>query len=395
MAKQIRIHMMGAFCLEADGVMYDNLIAKTRRGVSLMQYLILERGRAVSGQRLIRELWMGRRSESPENALKTMVSRIRALLNGISPGLGNCILSESGGYCWKSAENVSVDALDIIAIFERLKTAAGIDEIALLTNRLQALYVGDMYQTGDINSGVAQVNWLHREYIEAVLRYVELLKKGEEYNEICEVCRKALLIDDLDEQLHIELMQAMANLNRATEAMAEYRKVVKTQKAVLDTEPSPELESCYEELAQAGKTLKFNLDVIRNELSEQDDDRRGPFFCDYRAFKEIYNIQMRNLERLGSTMFLGVIMLGEPGGSLNPVSRESGMAGLQEILRNNLRKGDIVTRFADNIYAMFLPTVNYETGSMVIERIQELFYKEYPSGNIAFHARISPLGGRR
>ena len=104
---------------------------------------------------------------------------------------------------------------------------------------------------------------------------------------------------------------------------------------------------------------------------------------------------MRNLERLGSTMFLGVIMLGEPDGSLSPVSRESGMAGLQEILRNNLRKGDIVTRFADNIYAMLLPTVNYDTGSMVIDRIQDLFYKEYPSGNIAFHARISPLGGIR
>ena len=102
---------------------------------------------------------------------------------------------------------------------------------------------------------------------------------------------------------------------------------------------------------------------------------------------------MRNIERLGSTMFLGVIMLGEPGHQLSPVSRESGMAGLQEILKNNLRKGDIVTRFSENIFAMLLPTVNYETGSMVIERIESLFVKEYPSGNIAFHARISPLGG--
>ena len=392
---KVKIHMMGSFWLEAGGKSYDNLVGKTRRGVSLMQYLILERGRVVSAQRLIRELWSGRRSESPENALKTMVSRVRAMLNGICDGLGACIGFEAGGYCWKNADNVEIDALEILTIFDRLKKSDNTDEISYLTNRLQQIYVGDLYQTGDLNNGTAQVNYLHREYIEAVLRYVEQLKKLEAYNEICDVCRKALIIDDLDEQLHIELMQAMVNLNRASEAMAEYRKVVKTQKSVLDAEPSEELASYYDTLAEAGKTLKFNLDVIRNELSEQESDRRGPFFCDYRAFKEIYNIEMRNLERLGSTMFLGVIMLGEPDGSLNPVSRESGMAGLQEILRNNLRKGDIVTRFADNIYAMLLPTVNYETGSMVIDRIQELFYKEYPSGNISFHARISPLGSRR
>ena len=391
----MRIHMMGSFWLEANGQSYDTLVSKTRRGVSLLQYLILERGRTVSAQRLIRELWAGRRSESPENALKTMVSRMRAMLNGISDGLGACIGYEAGGYCWRSSEKVEVDALEIISVLEKLKASTNIDEQSFLISRLQQLYTGDLFQTGDINNGIAQVNYLHREYIEAVLRYVDQLKKIEAYNEICDICRKALIIDDLDEQLHIELMQAMVNLNRASEAMAEYRKVVKTQKSVLDTEPSEEFASYYNTLAEAGKTLKFNLDVIHNELSQQDTDRRGPFFCDYRAFKEIYNIEMRNLERLGSTMFLGVIMLGEPDGSLSPVSRESGMAGLQEILRNNLRKGDIVTRFADNIYAMLLPTVNYDTGSMVIDRIQDLFYKEYPSGNIAFHARISPLGGIR
>ena len=52
-----------------------------------------------------------------------------------------------------------------------------------------------------------------------------------------------------------------------------------------------------------------------------------------------------------------------------------------------------MTRFADNVFAMLLPTVNYATGSMVTERIERLFYNEYPNRAIAFHARISPLGG--
>ena len=71
------------------------------------------------------------------------------------------------------------------------------------------------------------------------------------------------------------------------------------------------------------------------------------------------------------------------------------MAGLQEIMRANLRKGDIVTRFADNIYALLLPTINYATCTLVIQRIEQLFHEEYPAGNISFHARISPMGGEK
>ena len=395
MTGEIRIRTMGSFSIETGGRSYDYLAVRSRKGVSLMQYLIMEQGRAVSSQRLIRELWSGRRSEGPENALKTMVSRIRGLLNQVEPTLGGCIASVQGGYCWRSLPQVQVEVLEIMQILDQLKGECPPEVRSVLTERLLVLYRGDLFQTGDMNNGLSLVNWLHREYIDAVLKYITQLKGGEEYNRICDVCRKALLVDDLDEQLHIELMQAMMNLNRAEEAMAEYSRVMKGARAAIDLEPSEEMQACYEQLSEAGSTLRFNLDVIRNELSAQESGRRGPFFCDYRAFKEIYNIQMRNLERLGSTMFLGVIMLGEPGDNLSSVSRESGMAGLQEILRCNLRKGDIVTRFADNMYAMLLPTVNYETGNMVMERLEQMFYREYPARNITFHARISPMGGSR
>ena len=199
-------------------------------------------------------------------------------------------------------------------------------------------------------------------------------------------------IDDLDEQLHIELMQAMVNLNRTDEAAAEYRALAKQSREVLDAEPSEELQDYYESLAEAGKTIRFNLDIIRNELIEKEGGTKGPFFCTYEVFKEVYNIYMRNLERLGSSMFLAVIMLGEAGDKGNAVRRESCMAGLQEILKTNMRKGDIITRFSDNIFAMLLPTVNYSTGNMVMERIEDLYYQEYAALAIKFFARISPLG---
>ena len=140
-------------------------------------------------------------------------------------------------------------------------------------------------------------------------------------------------------------------------------------------------------------TLQLNLASIRQELQNQEEGQNGPFFCEYEAFKVIYNIQMSNLERLGSTMFLGVIMVGSQHGELSDIVRESAMAGLHEVRRRTRRRGDIVTRFSPNIIAMLLPTVNYSTGGIVIDRIESMFYSEYPNPTVVLHHRIAPLGG--
>ena len=392
MAEQVNIRMMGYFAIEANGTVHEELMAKSRKGVSLIQYLVLEQGRPVSSQRLIRELWSGSRNGNPENALKTMVSRMRSSLNEISPGLGMCIVSGQGGYRWCCAENVLIDVLKIIDLLKELRTELAAEERIVRTEHLLELYRGDLYLTGDLFSGQTMCNWLHNEYLNAVYRMVDALKEREEYNRICEVCRKATKVDDLDEQLHIELMQAMVNLNRVSDAAAEYLALRKNSRQILDAEPGQNVQEAYETLADAGKTIKFNLDVIRNELLEREDEWKGPFFCDYPVFKEIYNIQMRNLERLGSTMFLAVIMLGNLENSSMTGKTQSCMAGLQEILRMNMRKGDIITRFSENTFAMLLPMVNYSTGSLVMERIEHLYYQEYAALAIPFHVRISPLG---
>jgi len=396
---EIDIQLLGNFSVrvtQEDG-RYDFLEITSRKSISLITYLVLHGGKPVATQRLVRELWAGRHNVNSAGSLKTTVSRLRGTLNQVSDGLGACIGSERGAYFWNALPRVRVDVIEFSSLVRQLRDDMPEEERSRKFSRAMALYQGDLYQTGDMVNGEAQASYLHREYLDMVYSYVNFLKEREEYNEIVAVCRQALQKDELDEFLRIELMRAMVSLNRANDAQAEYRRVVMLNKNLLDAPPSEDLQACYKELAEAGRTLQFNLDTIRNELMERENERSGPFFCDYAAFKEIYNIQMRNLERLGSTMFLGVIMVVNPedgGDDISPVSRESAMAGLQEIMKRHLRKGDIVTRFAPAIYAMLLPTVNYSTGSMVMERMEQLFYEEYSRSKVALHHRISPLGGR-
>ena len=378
----VRIQLMGMFLIEVDGVVYDNLASRSRRGVSLIRYLILQEGQPVSAQRLIRDLRAGRHSDNPEGALKTLISRTRAMLNGISPGLGKCIVSEVGGYCWHNQPGVEVDVLHIQEILERLRRGPSPEARRALSEALINLYRGDL----------DDAEWMHKEYLDAVYDYAALLNEAEEYNKIVDVCDRALAVDKLDEHLHILRMAAMKNLNRNQEAMDEYRQVARQSRYYFDAEPSEELQSCYRDLVEAGKTLRFNLDVIHNELTREEEDSHGPYFCEYRAFKVIYNIQIRSIERLGATMSLGVVMLMLDTPDAEALER--GMDGLRDILSSNLRRGDIVTRFSENIYAMLLPTVNYSTGNVVIERIEHLFYDKFEHSGMSLFARISPISSR-
>ncbi len=144
----------------------------------------------------------------------------------------------------------------------------------------------------------------------------------------------------------------------------------------------------------AGKTLDFNLESIRNELRESG-DRRGAFECEYAVFKEIFNLQMRNLERLGATMFLAIIMVSPYNDKeIDTMRQDNIMNGLLDILKKNLRKGDTITRFAPTIFALLLPTVNYNTGGMVLERIKRVFYRTFPNSNIVFNYRVGPLSSQ-
>ncbi|MGJ4852044.1 BTAD domain-containing putative transcriptional regulator [Bacillota bacterium Meth-B3] len=393
MGEVIRIQMMGEFAIYIGEQKMDQLVSKSRKGVALMQYLILHRNEPVPNYRLLETLWTNDQSSNPENALKTLVSRMRAVLNRANEGLGGCIVAERGAYRWQCMEGMSIDAYEIDELFSQL---GGVTELTPEAqeryNRVIKLYAGDLLQGGEQTDwALARAVSLHNQYLVTVHKYVELLKAGEQYDEMINVCRAALDVDAFDEQLHLELMGALTKAKRNNEALLQYKHVTNLHFRYLGVQPPAAIQEFYKQIVQAGKTLDFNLDTIRNELREHG-EVRGAFVCEYAVFKEIFNLQMRNLERLGSTMFLGLIMISSvSGGAMNPLKQNDIMQGLLEILKANLRKGDTITHFSPTLYALLLPTVNYTTGNMVMERVKRFFYRRYPNSSIMFSYRVGPL----
>lgn len=393
----IRIQMMDTFTVFINEKNAEYLATKSRKGAALMQYLILNKGQPVQNYRLLSTLWADEAGANPENALKTLVSRFRTLLNQISDGFGRCIVADRGAYHWENLPGMTVDVYELDDIFDRISSVKDDpDELKKLYQNMMLLYKGDLLQHLEQNDWViTRATSMHNKYMSAVYSYIEMLKSENNYNEIANVCRTALDVDNFDDRIHMELMTALINTNRTNEALLQYKHVTHINYRYLGVQPSKEMQEFYKQIIRSGKTLDFNLDSIRNELRESG-KQRGAFVCEYSVFKEIYNLQMRNLERLGSTMFLCVIMVGNPDEPItDSIKQDNIMNGLLEILCNNLRKGDTITHFSPTIFALLLPTVNYTTGNLVLERVKRLFYQRYPNSNIPFSYRVGPLSSEK
>ena len=393
----IRIQMMDNFTVYINEKSAEYLSAKSKKGAAFMQYLILNRGQPVQNYRLLVTLWNDEGGSNPENALKTLVSRFRTLLNQISDGFGKCIVADRGAYHWETLPGMTVDVYELDDLFDRIATAKERpDELREIYQRIMLLYKGDLLQHSEQNDWViTRATAMHNKYMSAVYSYIEMLKSENNFNEIANVCRSALDVDNFDDRLHMELMTALINTNRTNEALIQYKHVTHINYRYLGVQPSKEMQEFYKQIVRSGKTLDFNLESIRSELRESG-LQRGAFVCEYAVFKEIYNLQMRNLERLGSTMFLCVIMVGNPDEPItDSIKQDNIMNGLLEILRKNLRKGDTITHFSPTIFALLLPTVNYTTGNMVLERIKRLFYQRFPNSNVPFNFRVGPLSSEK
>ena len=109
--------------------------------------------------------------------------------------------------------------------------------------------------------------------------------------------------------------------------------------------------------------------LITEKMVKRNREARGAFVCEYAVFKEIYNLQLRSLERTSTTIFLALLMVSSVGQEdMNPLKLDDIMKQLLEVLRFSLRKGDIITHYTASQYALLLPLKSYDNGKLVMER---------------------------
>ena len=389
----IKIFLLGKFDIMVDGKSAAKVLSNSKKGRMMLEYLILHKDESISSSDLHEVLWPNEASTNPESALKTLVSRMRAALGRFDEMLGKCIVTSRGAYRWNSDLPCSIDVFEFEELCRELSKATvmnrGIEE---KLEKALSMYAGDLIAGIDGESWmVSRSAYYHTLYLRTAYLAIRLLKENKDYEGIIRICRRALDVDAFDETMHLELMEALVKTNRSNEALVQYRHATNLHYNYLGMRPPEKIQNFYKQIIQADQSLGMDIDSIRKSLQESD-PLNGAFICEYAIFKDIYQLLMRNFSRLGNNMHLAILMLSSSGGQvIEPLVLDGAMRQLLNSMIASLRKGDTVTRYSPSQYAILLPSVSYETGRMVLERIRNLFYRQCVDSSLTLAYKLGPV----
>lgn len=391
--KTVSVSLLGGFALEVDGASLTDDINRSLKLWSVLAYLTLHRERAVPQSEFIELFWPDDHSSNPVNALKTLLYRIRAMLEPLFGQEIQPILSQRGAYIWNPAVGCTLD----IDRFEELCRLGG-DTQRTAEERMTSYREAVELYKGDLLPKLSHQMWLvpmavryHTAYIAAVKDFAVLLDEAALYEEMHEVCARASDLDNLDEGLHTLIVRALLRQGKDAAALEHYEKATDLLYRNLGVRPSEELRSLYKEIMATEMTLETDLGVIMNDLREAA-ARPGAFVCEYGFFKEAYRLEVRRAIRSGTCVHLCLITVSLPDGGMPQLKVLSNtMDQLLDVLVNNLRRGDVVSKFSGAQYVIMLPAANYEDSNMVMDRVVRAFYQQHRRSFLKLTVRVREL----
>lgn len=387
----LKIFMLGKFMImykDQDIIQY---LGSSKKKIELLAYMILNKGKNISSFEFYELLWSNDDNSNPESSLKTLISRLRSNLAHFD--LRSAIVTKRGFYSWNEELDAEIDVYVLEKLCREVSDAETLTkEIEEKFQRIIHLYKGDLLPNSSLDSWVVPKSmYFHNMYLEAMQKYVKLLNKNERYNDVVHICRRGLDIDAFDSVLNLELMTALLKMGKRKEALAQYNCTTGLHYTYLGMNPSDEILEFYKKLIKIERASGSDIDEIRKELWEEDDSE-GAFVCEYAIFKDIYKLNMRNLKRLGTSMFLALISVDcIDNNTPDFLLLDKIMSILRETLKTNLRRGDTVARYSPYQFAILLPTVNHQTGQIVLERVKQEFYSNCSTSQFVINFKLKPI----
>lgn len=385
----IQVRMFGEFSLTCGGVtVSDN--SRSRKSWGILAYLIRNRERFIPQKKLM-ELYWNNSSTNPENALRTTMHRLRTLLDQLWPGAGRqLILRNESGYAWNNQVPLTLDCDRFEALL--LSEPGGTEQ--RLEQLLEAL---DLYR-GEFLPKQASDIWVipicthfQNRYLTAALEAAELLSARQRYPEAAAVCRRAIAADPYHEELCRTLIQILVAAGDTGGAAAVYDGLKRRLLQDFGLLPSEETLALYRSVVHGPGQRALDIEEVLLHLQESENST-GPLQCDYDYFKVLCRAESRSQERSGDLSHIALLSVaGSPDAPLTMRGTELAMQQLEQILCQDLRRGDVISRCSISQYILMLPNANYENSCMVCRRVIGAFNRAYPHSAARIHFLVRPL----
>lgn len=386
--------MLGEFSVSCGEHVVTDQENRSRKVWMLLAYLIQFRNREIPQSELIDLLWAEEDdSNNPANALKTVLHRVRSILNRLEVVDGHqLILRRPDGYCWNIDLPCSVDVDEFEAVCQQGRASADFNIRLACFRRAASLYKGDFLPKLAGDHWVMVLNTYYRRmYSEMIHELLAMLVQAGENQEIISVAANAIRIDPYDESFYYYQIKALVDSGNQRSAMAEYEKMNELFFSKFGVTPSDELKALYRQIVKSSNAMEIDLGVIKEHLRESS-LTDGAFYCEYEFFKDVYRIEARSASRTGSTIHLGLVTMSDLNGEqLSQRKLNLNMGKLQDLIQSSLRRGDVYAKYSVSQFIIMLPYANYENSCMVLERIIKRFQRENSHSPAVLRYSVQPL----
>lgn len=390
----IHVNLFGCLSFETEDGSVSRQLNHSKKLTSLFAYLLLHPGRNIPVNELIDVLWPESGSNDPAHALKTLLYRIRCMMkeDGI-PFYRECILVQSSTCRWNPQIQTVLDVNE----FERccqsalLETTPASEKLTLLSRAI-GLYRGEFLPKCGAEEWIIPIAaYYHELYLKAVIALAWQLDAVRQYEEMANLCRKALLVEPYDEELHYCLIYALAKQSRKQAALEHYHYTSNLLLNRLGVSPSERMRALYHKITSAGEQAFTDMDSIQNSLQEPE-NAKGAFLCDYAFFHQIYQLQSRLVERNGVTMHLVLLTLMDT--EQNPLPQKKQSIAMEQLLKiccSCLRKNDVISQYSSSQFVLMLPTSDEASTHSAVSRLLSQFHRAYPKSPAVIQYAVRPL----
>lgn len=394
MENQLQINMLGGFSLQYNGKVIDYQSSRSHKLWLILEYLITFRDKEITQNELIELLWGDEFTENPANTLKTLLHRLRTMLEELDFAPGKeMIIYNRGIYAWNPKLNFVVDTDQFLSLCTLGDEAEDAEQKVMYYLSAIDYYKGDFLPKSALEPWVVPVNtYYHSEYLRIVHACVELLKEQNRVHEIITVCQHAVSIDPYEETLHYELIKAMLETGAQQTALNHYEYVVDLFYSEFGINLSEAMTDLYKELIKVSNGIEVDLKVISEKLQEED-NHPGAFYCEYSLFREIYQLETRSASRNGQSVYLCLLSVTDGNNHKvgNKKHQNAAMGQLRKAIQFSLRRGDVFTRYSVTQYLILLPTISYENCEMVLKRIIRNFKADNPHSKVTLTYKMQSI----
>nr|WP_294652472.1 BTAD domain-containing putative transcriptional regulator [uncultured Blautia sp.] len=392
----VRINLMGTFQISSGDVTLREKDIRSVRGIKLLTFLVLNRKRIVTIQELEEFLIRQETEGNFENAdgyVKNLVYRVRKILKAIGPY--PYITTGYKNYAWNPEIPVIVDVEIFKQQYENARNCPDLEQKKILYKELLYSWrpltgvLTDEYWMMGIDTYYTSV------FLEAVKNLAGILEKENKYKELVQLCRYAMPVEPLDEDIRFWLIKTLILQKKTGEALKEWGNARRVWKKQLQGYFPERLNSLYKDIISSSISNEPDPMKILRSLMKFAREKQGGRYCAQEIFEQLclFLIGRNKGSENEEYLILFTLVTGdlEKQEKKQGFTLRNGRNKFVDILLKDLEHGDVFTELGTRQFAVLPVECSEKKCEQTAGRLIEKFEKSYPGGNIDISYKIINL----